>query len=418
MASFAETAQCRMTALIQHFGDTTDGNRPCGHCDFCSPERATAQTFRQPSGQEERQLRSILRALDGGQSRATGKLHTDLALGIDRKQFDAYLNALTRAGLVALTSDSFTNAEGNLISFKRASLTHEGRTLDDGEDLGVLLPAEDTSTSPARKRSRSTSSHSSSSSRSSSGVSSRRQLSGSSDVSSRPKRSEVEGPASQPLTPRQQQLEKALRDWRKAEAAKTGKPAFLVFGDTVLHNIVRAHPSTLVELQSVSGIGPEKSDLYGAQIISLCRKAKDSSSNTELPVSSTNSPVKAHPQRRASLPVKMPAPQADQELRDRGHRHSSESQPAVQTFTRPRVAVEPADPLTPIQQALDQRLREWRSSEAERLGLPQFFILGTSTLRAIAVEHPRTLADLKHIEGISLEKVERFGASILEICAG
>ncbi|WP_334267697.1 RecQ family ATP-dependent DNA helicase [Edaphobacter sp. HDX4] len=406
MARFAETAQCRMTALIQHFGDTTDGNRPCGHCDFCSPERATAQTFRQPTGQEERQLRSILRALDGGQSRATGKLHTDLALGIDRKQFDAYLNALTRAGLIALTSDSFTNAEGNLISFKRASLTHEGRTLDDGEDLGVLLPAEDTSTSPARKRSRSTSSHSPSGSRSSS------------DVSSRPKRSEVEGSASQPLTPRQQQLEKALRDWRKAEAAKTGKPAFFVFGDTVLHNIVRAHPSTLGELQSVSGMGPEKSDLYGAQIISLCRKAKDSSSDAQLPVSSTNSPVKAHPERNASLPIKRAARQADKDLSDPGHRHSSESQPAVQTFTRPRVAADPADPLTPVQQALDQRLREWRSSEAERLGLPLFFILGTSTLRAIAVEHPRTLADLKHIEGISLEKVERFGASILEICAG
>ncbi|HEX2917452.1 MAG TPA: ATP-dependent DNA helicase RecQ, partial [Edaphobacter sp.] len=34
MARFAETPQCRMTALIQHFGDTEDGLRPCGHCDF------------------------------------------------------------------------------------------------------------------------------------------------------------------------------------------------------------------------------------------------------------------------------------------------------------------------------------------------------------------------------------------------
>ncbi len=43
MARYAETPQCRMTALIQHFGDTADGLRPCGHCGFCSPERATAQ---------------------------------------------------------------------------------------------------------------------------------------------------------------------------------------------------------------------------------------------------------------------------------------------------------------------------------------------------------------------------------------
>ncbi len=37
MVAFAETQQCRMTALIRHFGDTADGHRPCGNCDFCSP---------------------------------------------------------------------------------------------------------------------------------------------------------------------------------------------------------------------------------------------------------------------------------------------------------------------------------------------------------------------------------------------
>ncbi|QNI38221.1 RecQ family ATP-dependent DNA helicase [Edaphobacter albus] len=153
MARFAETPQCRMTALIQHFGDTTDGLRPCGHCDFCSPERAQAQTFRQPTAQEKRQLRSILRALDGAAPRATGKLHTDLALGIDRKQFDAYLNALTRAGLITLTSDTFTNTEGNVINFKRASLTYEGRTRDEGDDLTVLLTEEIKDTAAPRRRS-------------------------------------------------------------------------------------------------------------------------------------------------------------------------------------------------------------------------------------------------------------------------
>ncbi len=111
MVAYAESPQCRMTALIQHFGDTSDGLRPCGHCDFCSPERATAQPFREPTTQETRQLHHILAALDNGQARATGKLHTDLALGIDRKQFDAYLDALARAGLIQLNPDTFTNPE-------------------------------------------------------------------------------------------------------------------------------------------------------------------------------------------------------------------------------------------------------------------------------------------------------------------
>ena len=65
--------QCRMAALIQHFGDTADGLRPCGHCDFCAPQNATAQTFRPPTPEEDRQLRAVLRALDG-QTRATGKV--------------------------------------------------------------------------------------------------------------------------------------------------------------------------------------------------------------------------------------------------------------------------------------------------------------------------------------------------------
>jgi ATP-dependent DNA helicase RecQ len=92
MVAFAETPQCRMTALVRHFGDTADGLRPCGQCDFCSPERATAQPFRPPTAEEDRQLRAILEALDGGAARATGKLHSDLALGIDRKRFDSYLD--------------------------------------------------------------------------------------------------------------------------------------------------------------------------------------------------------------------------------------------------------------------------------------------------------------------------------------
>jgi ATP-dependent DNA helicase RecQ len=35
MSTFAETQQCRMTAVIRHFGDTADAHRPCGQCDFC-----------------------------------------------------------------------------------------------------------------------------------------------------------------------------------------------------------------------------------------------------------------------------------------------------------------------------------------------------------------------------------------------
>ena len=235
MMQFAESQQCRMSALIQHFGDTADGLRPCGHCDFCAPGQATAQTFRQPTQQEDRQLRTILRALDGGAAKATGKLHTDLALGIDRKQFDVYLDALTRAGLITLNTDTFTNSEGNVINFKRASLTHEGRNRNDSDAFDILLKdTASTATSSQRKGSRET-------------------------AGARPSKASIKAQREQTTasyTPAQKDLETRLREWRKAEAAKTGKPAFMVFADSVLNSIVLARPTTIPALLQVSGIGP------------------------------------------------------------------------------------------------------------------------------------------------------------------
>jgi ATP-dependent DNA helicase RecQ len=268
MMAFAENRQCRMAALIRHFGDTADALRACGRCDFCAPSAESAQPFVEPSAAQERDLRSILRALDGI-SKSTGKLHTDLALTPDRKVFDGWLDGLARAGLIALVPDTFTNAEGRQITYKKASLTHEGRTLGPGEPLGVLLRAE--------------------------------------------------------------------------SAAAPAKPA---------------------------------------------RK------------------------KRASQPLLVPASARDDE------RESARPRPAkAQEFSRPRPAVSaPEEVLNPAQQELDRRLREWRRSESERMGLPQFFVLGTSTLRSIVLAHPRTLTQLRGINGIGPEKLDRFGPAILELC--
>jgi ATP-dependent DNA helicase RecQ len=413
MARFAENPQCRMTALIQHFGDTADGLRPCGHCDFCSPERATAQTFRAPTPQEDRQLRAILKALDGASPRATGKLHSDLSLGIDRKQFDVYLNALTRAGLISLSTDTFTNAEGNVITFKRASLTYEGRTLDQNDDLAVLLPTEDQAAPSSKRRDKRTN----------------RRGSTPSEASSRPERSGAERSASPPtpFTPSQQALEQRLREWRKAEAAKTGKPAFIIFGDSVLQNIVQAQPQTVTELLNVSGIGPEKTDRYGAAIIAICRN-QNSDPSTPTTVSSrakrSGEPALSevewkeppHSVRSTNADVKVSSTnrRADSSAPDSTRSRQTQADHTVRKSSPPP----PPETLTPAQQALDERLRAWRAAEADRQGMPQFFILGASTLRNIVLEQPRTLAHLRKVDGISLEKAERFGASILEICTG
>ncbi len=226
MVQFAESPQCRMAALIQHFGDTDDGLRPCGHCDFCSPQSATAQTFRQPTTEEERQLRAILRALDG-QTRATGKLHTELSTSslrntpaADRKVFDTLLDALTRAGLITLITDQWTNPEGNVVTYKKASLTHEGRTLTGPLPPDLLLKDAGQATATSRKKSKSSN-------------------------TTKPSKASLKAERDQTTaayTPTQKSLEANLREWRKTEAAKTGKPAFIVFGDSVLHNFSPRSP--------------------------------------------------------------------------------------------------------------------------------------------------------------------------------
>jgi ATP-dependent DNA helicase RecQ len=389
MVAFANTQQCRMTALIRHFGDTADGHRPCGHCDFCAPANTAAQSFVEPSAKQDKDLRTILRALDGG-SRSTGKLFTDLMLTKDRNEFEALLDGLARAGLVAISQETFTNPEGKVIPFKKAALTHEGREVTDGDPLGVVLRG----TGPAAKGSKPTA-----------------------------KRAKSEAPAvpAVPLTPAQSRLEAELRAWRKAEAAKTGKPAFLVCSDAALRAVAVSCPRTVAQLLTVSGFGKEKAERYGAEICALCRGGG----------ASANAPAPA-----PAAPVKKPHPAVlDLAASERGWRERAKAETekamrrpaaapptsaaAPREFHRERmIGADPAAELTDDQKALEERLRAWRKAESERMGLPQFFVLGTTALRTVVLERPRTLKQLQGIQGIGLEKAEKFGASILEVCNG
>jgi len=100
-----------------------------------------------------------------------------------------------------------------------------------------------------------------------------------------------------PLTPAQQQLDDALRAWRKAEAAKTGKPAFIVLSDAVIRNLAIAQPQSILELLTISGIGPNKADQFGAEITSICRELATVDARTS---PRTAAELKAHPTRAVS----------------------------------------------------------------------------------------------------------------------
>ena len=365
MVTFAETAQCRMAALVQHFGDTTDGSRPCGHCDFCAPHATTAQTFAPPRPEQARHLRSILSALSSVPSRSSGKLHTDLGLPVDRRSFDVLLDSLARAGYVSITSDTFTNAEGNVIAYKKVSLTHEGRSENAYALVDVLLPSSATETPvPGRRSTR----------------------------AARPKTATPDVA----LTPEQEELLSKLRAWRKAEAAKTGKPAFIVLSDKVLRSVAAANPQSIGELLTVSGIGPEKSDRYGAEIVAICRGLSALVTPEVVPVPARAKSVEPRRAKPRNLEIAASAP--------------------IETFHRPTHDASPSSTLTPDQQLLDQRLRDWRKGESARIGAPPFLVLGSGALRAIVLKRPRTAAQLQSIDGITADAARAHGAAILEIC--
>jgi ATP-dependent DNA helicase RecQ len=537
MVAFAETQQCRMTAIIRHFGDTADAHRPCGICDFCSPATTTAQTFRPPTPEDLRQLMFILQELDD-RSRSTGKLFTALsegalrntAAGKDRKTFDTLLDALSRAALIALTPDTFTNPEGNVITYKKAALTHEGREAAATGILltyNILLP--DTNEVASTKKKASRSSVKSASSHTPSKSSPPREINKS------------------VYSEDQKTLEKALLVWRKEEAKRAAIPEFFILSAAVLHGIVTQCPTSLSQLLTISGIGPEKADRFGAAIIAICRAATTNvSPSASLPEMKPSSrparsevegpphfsrPIVSIDESPAILKKRLkriaedftPIKEFSKKTRLRSHEYNDATnrridfeddlrlfakdqseklnlteaailsasaikdilnfrprtqddldqlpnlrgdlpasfyksllitctagykpqqepvkQPRMQvalpstavkeptspiqlfseptpTFHRTRTTApsDPAAALTPAQQLLDAELRAWRKSEAERIGLPQFFVLGSSALRSIVLLCPKSIAQLQTISGIGPEKAEKFGPAILALC--
>jgi RecQ family ATP-dependent DNA helicase len=79
-------------------------------------------------------------------------------------------------------------------------------------------------------------------------------------------------------------------------------------------------------------------------------------------------------------------------------------------------AAQAAVQLTPESQALALRLREWRSGEARRLGLPAYMVLSDRSLKALAETRPANPNQLLSIDGIGPAKVEKFGEAILNLC--
>ncbi|HEX2505868.1 MAG TPA: ATP-dependent DNA helicase UvrD2 [Gaiellaceae bacterium] len=78
----------------------------------------------------------------------------------------------------------------------------------------------------------------------------------------RPEAAEVDEPAF-----------RALRSWRLRRAKADGVPAYVVFHDSTLAEIVRRAPGSPEELATVPGVGPAKLERYAGEVLATLRSA-------------------------------------------------------------------------------------------------------------------------------------------------
>jgi ATP-dependent DNA helicase RecQ len=259
---FTTQNECRMSALVRHFGDVEDSSRACGVCDVCDPAGAVLRQFRRATAQERALALAIVAELRGVDYKAAGTLQrgVDAAGRMSRGEWDALLGALVHAGLVAMEEAEYEK-DGEVRRYRKVRLTDAGRELRAGwanelllsdgvvEEFGGLAAgtsrggkgkAGPAKTGPAKNGSV--------------------KIAGASEVAAAPVRLTAEGEA----------VAARLRAWRAAEAKRLGVPAWMVLPERTVIALAGMRPGNAKELLAIDGIGPAKAEKFGAAILELC----------------------------------------------------------------------------------------------------------------------------------------------------
>jgi superfamily II DNA helicase RecQ len=241
---YADRSECRMSALVRHFGDFEDGQKTCGICDFCNPHQCAVQCFRSATRKELQTAEKVLGVLRSVPSKSAGKLHQDLSLAAEmsRNDFEGLLGALTRAGLIAIEDTSFEK-DGKTISYRKVSLTLRGREVRSIDTQELVLKSSNAT------------------------------LLDKDEKPSKPRRKAEEKQAPIDVSPAARILEERLKAWRQVEAKRRGVPAFVVLHDQTVRAIAAARPANLNQLETIHGIGPSKAEMYGAEIVGICTES-------------------------------------------------------------------------------------------------------------------------------------------------
>jgi superfamily II DNA helicase RecQ len=254
---YTELNECRMSALVRHFGDVEDAKHPCGECDVCDPGGAVLRLFRRATAAEMAIAQRIVEELRGVEYKATGTLQRNLDLvgRISRDEYEGLLGAMVQSHLIEMEEAEFEK-DGQIIRFRKVRLTEDGRRMRPEDSTQLLISdgvvEEFAGRGPAPSRAKSTKPPAQKASSSGAGLKTA--------VAAEPVRQTAEGEA----------LAARIREWRAAEAKRLKVPAYVVLHDRTLLALAEARPKNPNELLVIDGIGPAKVERFGEDLLRLC----------------------------------------------------------------------------------------------------------------------------------------------------
>ncbi len=234
MLSLCEITTCRRSRLLSYFGETVDV-AACGNCDVClnppqvwdateEVQKALSCVYRTGQSFGVGHLVDVLR---GNLTQRVKEWHHDKVstFGIGKNLHERAWRAVFRqmVALGLLTTDS--EGHGGL------NLTTASRTVLKGQQKIYL-----------------------------------RQQTKQKQFSENRQDDEFAM-----LNSNDRQLWEQLRTWRAKTAKEHGVPAYVIFHDATLRELVRLCPKTEDELRQVTGIGVRKLDKYGNHLIEILR---------------------------------------------------------------------------------------------------------------------------------------------------
>jgi RecQ family ATP-dependent DNA helicase len=259
---FTTEQQCRMSMLVRHFGDLEDAAQCCGKCDVCNPASAVLKQFRKPTRAELIMAAGIVDQLRPVNYKAAGTLQRGLdpSEQMSRGEFDSLLDAMVRAGLIAL-EEAVYEKDGEVRRYRKAMLTEAGlefRAVDRAELLvsdGVVAEFSKSNVDGVRFKKSSAEGRSAKSPQS-------------------PMQGPAQGLAEEKLSAADEELAGRLRAWRTGEAKQLKVPAFVVMHDRTLAAVAQARPTTPRQLLSVKGMGDAKVERFGEAILRICASGR------------------------------------------------------------------------------------------------------------------------------------------------